>query len=98
MWAQVTYRMWAQVTYRIGDSMTIEIPTNSMFQKEGQVPLEMTIEIPTNSMFQKEGQVPLDVLSVDLPLFHSQATPTAVYFVGSDDLAGAATVIMLLPA
>ena len=78
MWAQVTYRMWAQVTYRIGDSMTIEIPTNSMFQKE--------------------GQVPLDVLSVDLPLFHSQATPTAVYFVGSDDLAGAATVIMLLPA
>ena len=83
MWAQVTYRMWAQVTYRIGDSMTIEIPTNSMFQKEGQVPLEMTIEIPTNSMFQKEGQVPLDVLSVDLPLFHSQATPTAVSFVGS---------------
>jgi hypothetical protein len=50
--------MWVQVIYRIGDSMTVEIPTNGMFQKE--------------------GQVPLDVLSVDLPLFHSQATPTVM--------------------
>ena len=27
--------MWVQVIYRIGDSMTVEIPTNGMFQKEG---------------------------------------------------------------
>jgi hypothetical protein len=40
--------------------------------------MTVKVEIPINNMFQKEGQVPLDVLSVDLPLFHSQATPTVM--------------------
>jgi hypothetical protein len=39
--------MWAQVNYRIGDSMTIEIPTNSRFQKEGQVPFDvLSVDLP----------------------------------------------------